>query len=430
MKSVYLLISKPFLSVTILICFSFASFSQTTFWTETFNNGCASNCIASTYGGWTILDNVDGTTGGAPNNWFVSCAEEGILPPGCGSSCIGNASLHIGANPGAGGDMGASFNETGATNATFRLAVSPTINTTGNSTITLKFNFIAFGSSACLDDRAQLRLSTDNGATWPVGYQYCLTSVCCGACNGYSQGQWTTYTLALPAAFDNNPNVRVGFHWRNNGNGSGTDPSVAIDNITLAAVTVLPATLVRFQASKETGKVKLNWASTLESQLSHYEVERSVGYASFSKIGSVTATGNNQAGQINYIYNDAELFSKPVYYRLKMVNNDGRSSYSNVARVGASTINEDIIIVSANARDSKMQTAIWAGYNVNATISVYDLQGKKIATFPDSKLVTGENRLDLNLPKLSSGYYTIKVETSNTSQRNPVKVTKKFLYGK
>jgi len=421
--------AKLFLVILFLICLSASTKAQTTFWTDNFNNGCASNCLATTWNGWTMVDNVGGTSGAAPNNWFVSCAEEGIVPPGCGSSCIGDQSLHIGANPGAGGDMGASFNETGATNATYRLIVSPTINTTGYSTITLAFDYIAYGSAACSDDRAQLRLSTDNGATWPVGYQYCLTSVCCGACNGYNQGQWTTYTLALPAAFNNNPNVRVGFHWMNNGNGTGTDPSVAIDDIRLS-VAVLPLTLVRFQASKETNRVKLNWTSQLESQLNHYEVERSVSYANFSKLGTVVATGNNQSGQFNYVYNDPQLFSKAVYYRLKMVNNDGKSTYSNVVRVGAAAANEEIIIVSANAKGDKLESSIWAGYDAKATITVYDLQGKKVAQRPDFQLVTGENKVDISMLKLSSGYYTIRVETANNSQRSPVKVTKKFLYTK
>ena len=223
------------LSLGLMVTGSSAAHAQVVAWSDDFNNGCASNCIASTWNGWTILDNDGGVSGGAPNNWFISCSEEGIVPPGCGSSCVGDASLHIGADPGSGGDMGADFNETGATNATFRMAVSPTINLSGRTASKLEFDYIAFGSAACSDDRAQLRLSTDNGATWPVGYQYCLTSVCCGACNGYSQGQWTRYTLALPAAFDNNPNVRVGFHWRNNGNGSGTNPSVAIDDIRISS---------------------------------------------------------------------------------------------------------------------------------------------------------------------------------------------------
>jgi hypothetical protein len=282
------------LAIVLLGCFALPA--QSVFYSVDFNNGCANDCIASTYGGWTILDNDGGVTGGAPNNWFISCAEEGIVPPGCGSSCIGDASLHIGANPGAGGDMGASFNETGITNATFRTAVSPTISTVGYSSNTLAFDFIAFGSAACSDDRAQLRLSTDNGATWPVGFQYCLTSVCCGACNGYSQGQWTTYTLALPAAFNNNPNVRVGFNWRNNGNGSGTDPSVAIDDVRISTI-IVPAQLVNFAAHEEKDQIKLVWMSAEELRLDRYEVERSLQPSGFKTVGTVIRKREWQFGK-------------------------------------------------------------------------------------------------------------------------------------
>jgi hypothetical protein len=225
----------PRLTTVFLLLFYYSQAkSQTTIWTDNFNNGCAANCIANTWNGWTITDNVGGVTGGSPNNWFVSCAEEGVAPAGCGSSCIGDASLHIGADPGSGGDMGASFNETGGANATYRRVNSPTISTVGYTNLTLNFDFIAYGSSACTEDHGELWMSTDNGATWPVGYRYCLNAPCCGACNGYSQGQWTLYTLTpLPVAFENNPNVRIGFWWRNNGNGSGTDPSVAMDDIRL-----------------------------------------------------------------------------------------------------------------------------------------------------------------------------------------------------
>ena len=146
----------------------------TTIWTENFNNGCSANCLASTWNSWTIQNNIGGTSGASPNNWYISCAEEGVTPPGCGSSCVGDASLHIGSDAGSGGDQGATFNETGATNATFKRVVSPLISTVNRQTLTLKFDFIAYGSSACSDDRAQLQLSTDGGVTWPVGYQYCL----------------------------------------------------------------------------------------------------------------------------------------------------------------------------------------------------------------------------------------------------------------
>lgn len=400
-----------------------AALSQTVFWSEDFNNGCTNDCVASSYGGWTILDNVDGSSGGAPNNWFVSCAEDGIVPPGCGSSCLGDASLHVGANPGAGGDMGASFNETGATNATYRLAVSPQISTVGKTSITLQFDFIAFGSAACSDDRAQLRLSYDNGATWPVGFHYCLNTVCCGACNGYSQGQWTLYTLALPAFFDNNPNVRVGFHWRNNGNGAGTDPSVAIDDIKLTVPTVVPLKLIDFTGRTENNKVKLNWTSAEESNFSHFEVERSLEAKNFTQIGRVEGKGNLQSGLSYYTFSDPQSAAATVYYRLKMVDYDGSFEYSKIISVanGSST---SLALDHLLLNEDMLKYRLTSNTPVNADIDVYDLQGKVILSQKGKKINAGVNNMSLDVSKIPSGVYLINVKTIGDGKE--VDVTEKF----
>ncbi len=424
--------SKPLVSLLVALLFSCSVFSQTVFWSDNFNNGCASNCVASTWNSWSILDNVDGVTGGAPNNWFVSCAEEGVVPPGCGSSCIGDASLHIAADPGAGGDMGANYNETGANNATYRLVVSPTINTTGKSVITLKFDFIAYGSAACSDDRAQLRLSTDNGATWPAGYQYCLTSVCCGACNGYSQGQWTAYTLVLPAAFSNNPNVKVAFHWRNNGNGSGTDPSVAIDDIQLSAATVLPVKLTAFNGTRETDKVKLSWISTSETNLKQYEVERFSDAEGFKKIGTVAATGNNQNRNIGYAFNDGRLFPKSVFYRLKSVDVDGQFAYSQTVRVrSASGAKDEMAVLSSETRTRRMNFSIWSPVTISGSFSVYGMKGEKMLDLGTSNLVAGENALKYRVMDIPAGYYLLKLNVPKSDKPlSPAGFVYKFFYTK
>lgn len=401
--------------------------AQSVFYSVDFNNGCASNCLASTYGGWTILDNDGGVTGGAPNDWFVSCAEEGITPPGCGSSCVGDASLHIGANPGAGGDMGASFNETGATNATFRTAVSPTISTVGYSSNTLAFDFIAFGSAACSDDRAQLRLSTDNGATWPAGFQYCLTSVCCGACNGYSQGQWTTYTLALPAAFNNNPNVRVGFNWRNNGNGSGTDPSVAIDDLRISSI-IVPAQLVTFGAHEEAKSVRLAWTSAEELRLDRYEVERSLQPTGFKTIGTVAARGNGSLGDVNYSFNDPKSGASTMYYRLKMVDQDGKMNYSNIVRVvEGSTIPLELVGITPDG-NAAYNVNLWSVANMRVQMEVHDMQGRRVLSLPDQHVVAGENKLHLDMSEKSAGAYLLNVKLLVAPKGfETVNLTRKFV---
>lgn len=420
--------SFPFLwGVIACLLFSNFLYSQTTIYSEGFNNGCASNCLATSYGGWTVADNVGGSTGGAPNNWFVSCAEEGIVPPGCGSSCIGDASLHIGANPGAGGDMGASFNETGAANATFRRAQSPTISTVGFSTLTLEFDFIAFGSSACSDDRAQLWLSTDNGATWPAGFQYCLNSPCCGACNGYSQGQWTLYTLALPAAFNNNPNVRVGFHWRNNGNGSGTDPSVAIDDIRISTPIILPAAITSLSARAQEPDVRLSWRVETEQNLARYEVERAGESGNFSKVGTVNATGGSQ-----YQYSDQGAAAGDWFYRLKMVDRNGTESFSNTVRI---TRNADEALVlsafSATTPQRPLGLELWALEAMAAQLEVFDLQGRSILTPPSLQLQPGKNALRFNVSDLAAGTYLISIRSLSTPKGyTPVNISRKFVLTK
>lgn len=381
--------------------------AQVTVWSDDFNNGCASNCLATTWNGWTLNDNSGGTTGGAPNDWFVSCAEEGVVPPGCGSSCIGDASLHIGANPGAGGDMGASFNETGATNATYRRIVSPTINATGHTGMTLYFDFIAFGSSACSDDRAQLQLSTDGGATWPAGYQYCLTSVCCGACNGYSQGQWTTYSLALPAAFDNNPNIKVAFHWRNNGNGSGTDPSVAIDDVRITRPNPLAVELLSFSAEKSGNSAQIIWQVENERNFSHYELERSTdGGNSFSKIHQTNGNCSGEA-TCDYQYKDI-TFDKIVYYRLKMVDTDGSYTYSNIISLDETSSNI-YSLLSTYAEGDVLMVKLGSKKKSSAKFVLYNIAGKAVATESNVAVKNGITIKNMSIDGLSNGVYILKI---------------------
>jgi hypothetical protein len=399
-----------------LLLFFFAintsqSFGQTTIWSDNFNNGCASNCLATTWNGWTIINNDGGTTGGSPNNWFISCAEEGVAPPGCGSSCVGDASLHIGADPGSGGDMGASYNETGATNATYKTAVSPTINTSAYAgTITLTFDFIAYGSAGCSDDRLQLRLSTDNGATWPAGLQYCLTSVCCGACNGYSQGQWTTYTLVLPASFSSNPNVRIGFNWRNNGNGSGTDPSAAIDDIRLTTPTPMAVDLLSFKSETKANNsgTELTWKVDDEKDFSRYDLERSPDGNTFSKIYTKqgNCTGNDPC---TYNYTDVAHQSM-VYYRLKMIDKDEHFRYSTVISIDpAISTSSNYTLLSCFGGDNEIEVKLNSKKKTTANFVVYNIAGNEVVSRKDVAIKEGNNTVTINASKLPKGVYLLKI---------------------
>ena len=228
-----------------------------TFWTETFSNGCTSGCLAQTYttgpnGPWAITNT--GTNGAQPNQWFISCAENGNAAGLCGTGCSADASLHVGANPNSectclycpdpAGDCGASYdacaagsgfgfcNSTQTNNAAMDKRMdSPTINCTGKFSISLSFNYIQGGQAG--HDFASVWYSTNNGGSW-IALVNPLPATNNTGCSG--QGRWTAYTTTLPATCDNNPNVKIAFRWQNDADDIGTDPSFAVDDVTLSTV--------------------------------------------------------------------------------------------------------------------------------------------------------------------------------------------------
>lgn len=195
--------------------------AQTTVYSENFTSGGT---------GWNLNVNT-GTNGSTPNQWEVNDFEGGVTPPGCGVASNGNNTLHITCTSLFCGSLitGAVYNASQTSN---KRVESPIINTTGYSTLTLKFNFISLGDGVL-----------DNASVWyndGSGWQQLSASIKSSIC-GTGQGQWTAYSAALPSSCNNNANLKIAFNWTNNSDNIGTDPSVAIDDLIITAPSPLSA---------------------------------------------------------------------------------------------------------------------------------------------------------------------------------------------
>ncbi|MES2134452.1 MAG: gliding motility-associated C-terminal domain-containing protein [Bacteroidota bacterium] len=238
---------KSFLISILVLSYS----ADAQFWSENFNNGCTNACPGMGYtsvnGTWT--QTVLGPEGADPNAWYVSCAEQNNGIGNCSSGCTGggNASLHVSAsigNPICPNDCGAAYDAGGLCGIlscpqTNRRIESPIINCSGQTTIFMNYSFIHGGTPGT--DFASIWYY--NGSAWlNIGTvpQSAVTASCSG------QGTWSAANIVLPASANNNPNVKIGFCWKNNDDGVGTDPSVAIDNITLSALTSTPVPVISF----------------------------------------------------------------------------------------------------------------------------------------------------------------------------------------
>lgn len=240
-----------FYAFLLFFVFSF-SYSQV-FWTETFGIGCSQNqtltpanpVAASANGNWTAsyLGTYVPTTGS--DEFFISATEAGMGSGVCGNGCISNGTLtnrtlHIGNSSSnttflcTTGDCGAIYNA--GVSSDLR-AESPVINCTGQNGIILSFEYLENGQGT--SDDAEVYYSIAAGP-WlllgNMGKTLCGNAACTvtnAACTGLNQGVWSTYTVNMPAAANNQANVRIGFRWVNNGDNAGTDPSFAVDNITM-----------------------------------------------------------------------------------------------------------------------------------------------------------------------------------------------------
>lgn len=91
----------------------------------------------------------------------------------------------------------------------------------------------------------------------------------------------------------------------------------------------LPVTLVSFNASVFDGnKARLFWNTATELNFAKFVIERSNNGSNFTDIGSANAKGDNSY----YEFNDNPV-DAVTYYRLRMVDIDGKSTYSKVITV-------------------------------------------------------------------------------------------------
>lgn len=91
--------------------------------------------------------------------------------------------------------------------------------------------------------------------------------------------------------------------------------------------------LLRFEGKYNGGSVLLTWETAAEAGLARFEVERAASPdEAFEKIGEVAAAGNSNSLQA-YSFTDTEPLQEKGYYRLKIVKEDGKYTYSNIVMV-------------------------------------------------------------------------------------------------
>lgn len=214
---------------------------------------------------------------------------------------------------------------------------------------------------------------------------------------GSSSANSNAYIIEIDSStVENTTNCTVPVSFTNSGSQTEETESGVYD------ASALPVELLYFEASYGSGSTELVWATAMEENNSHFEVERSLDGRVFEHIGSEPGYGNS-SNIVEYMFIDPMVPGQkaPIYYRLKQVDYDGKYEYSAVIHVLTDgEANTRVYPVPAN----NFINVSKSGYRFQAAL--IDQSGNTI-DFREMEMDNAQFATD-NLP---NGFYIVQIES-------------------
>jgi len=176
----------------------------------------------------------------------------------------------------------------------------------------------------------------------------------------------------------------------------------------------LPVELISFTAKSEGEKVLVRWATTSETNNSHFTVERAANGINFEEIARVDGAGDYSQLK-NYQFTDLAPLNGKSYYRLKQFDFDGRLSVSRIVPVLTNLKSGIQFTVSPNpVTDNILLQINGADRQANFGYEIVNQNGNTITsgTGPVSIINQEANKI---LPELRTGIYLIRLRNGESS---------------
>lgn len=184
-------------------------------------------------------------------------------------------------------------------------------------------------------------------------------------------------------------------------------PRLFVARLNNSVGTVLPLKLVDFTATAAGQSSRLNWHTEQETGTKTFEIQRSTDGIHFEKIGTVAANGSPH-GQTPYSFTDLAPAKGINYYRLKILDADGKFTLSDVRTVSfGSTFTASFSCYPVPSKG--MINLIFAGNEKGGLLTVRNMAGAEVKKLTITAGITTE-RLDLSM--LPKGVYNISMVQS------------------
>ncbi len=161
----------------------------------------------------------------------------------------------------------------------------------------------------------------------------------------------------------------------------------------------------------------VQWSILSESDVSHYEIERSLGDISgFESIGKKLSEGDTQELR-NYNFEDYDISYRDIYYyRIKQVDMDGTTTYSKIVSIEKEEV-ETTVLTKVDIYPNPVVNEVTFDFELGKwtselSVDIYDVQGQLVKknVVMDIDVSAGKKVYKLDIDDLAKGVYNVKIK--------------------
>lgn len=162
--------------------------------------------------------------------------------------------------------------------------------------------------------------------------------------------------------------------------------------------------------------INVSWTTNKEIDLDYFVIERSADNANFVPLTTHDAVGNSQIAQQYFIDDRAVLPNINYYYRIKSINMDGTTNYTNSV---VASLKKEGNIQTVNLFPNPLRTGsatieVTSELDKDASITVYDGIGQLIM-MRDIQIQRGLNTYQIDAQNWPGGVYYIHLNSADAS---------------
>lgn len=174
----------------------------------------------------------------------------------------------------------------------------------------------------------------------------------------------------------------------------------------------LPVQLISFTGQLNNNAVQLQWKVGEAKNFERFEVERSLDGRNYSKIETVSFA--NSIVAYNTTDNISILQPGQIFYRLKLVDADGKFGYSKVIVFRTNSPQSNFIVYPNPAR-TELFVSLSVDKKQNLSIKVLDASGRTLLN-QQKEIQKGNNVFPVNTTKLKAGSYLLQIVVDGKSR--------------